>query len=88
MILKTFATLYSAETFHSNKTNQDYNTVGLVIEGKAKAHFINKNDLEKIWGCPALEALRKTGEPQRVTATFNVYVTEKGWGASLTDLQK
>ena len=44
MQLHTNATLFSADTFHSNKTNKDYHRVGLIVEGQACTMFVNDND--------------------------------------------
>lgn len=87
MIAKTPAILYSVNAFHSTKQNKDYKTLGLVIDGRAKSHFLSEKNAEEILLLPAVRQCMEAGEPINVIVTFNVYCTEKGWGANITDIQ-
>ena len=45
MQITTKATVFNADSFHSNKTNQDYHRMGLLLEGAATNFFVS----DKVW---------------------------------------
>lgn len=78
MLIETTATIYSAESFHSNKTNKDYHRVGLLIEGVATTLFLDNKPWAELVKKPYFNALSVSHKTQEVNAKLEVKFTEKG----------
>ena len=78
MQIKTKAIAFNADSFHSNKTNQDYHRVGLLIEGVATNFFVG----DKAWGefmkQPCFNAICASHEPTPVDMDLELKFDDKG----------
>lgn len=78
MLIETIATIYSAESFHSSKTNKDYHRVGLLIEGVATTLFLDDKPWAELVKQSYFNALSVSHKTQEVKAKLEVKFTEKG----------
>lgn len=88
MQLQTNATLFSADTFHSNKTNKDYHRVGLIVEGQACTMFVNDADWPSFVAQPFFNAVCAAHKPIEVIAVLEFRFTDKGVNVTLRGVQE
>lgn len=78
MKIKTTATIFSAESFHSNKTNQDYHRVGLLLEGSASNMFVGDKQWAEIVKQPWFNSVCASHEPTKVEVELELKFDDKG----------
>ena len=88
MVFEIAATIYGLDNFHSSKTNKDYNKIGLIIDGKARYHFIDDADVSKVLNSEPIKKYRSSGnQPLLAKCVFDIKCTEKGWSGYLRDIK-
>lgn len=87
MLIETTATLYSADSFHSTKTNRDYHRCGLLIEGTATNLFLDDKPWAELVKKPYFNAVSVSHKTQEVCAKLEVRFTEKGAQVYLRDIK-
>ena len=66
MQIKTTAIAFNADSFHSNKTNQDYHRMGLLLEGAATNFFVSDKVWAEVVKQPWFNAVCASHEPTKV----------------------
>ena len=88
MQIKTTASLYGISQFHSPKTDRDYTTASLIIDGAAAAHFVGDKDKKTIMDSPAVARFYENKRmPTQVTAVFDLVFTDTGVRVNLKALE-
>lgn len=87
MKIETNAALYKVDNFHSNKTNKDYFTISLIIEGQAGTFFVGDRTFQDIVNSPLYANLQKSGIPQPCTAYLDVRLSDKGASVNVTSVK-
>lgn len=78
MKIETYAALYKVDSFHSNKTNKDYHTLSLIIEGQAGTFFVSDKTYNEVIKSPIYNVLQKSAIPQVCTAVLDIRLSDKG----------
>lgn len=81
------AIIYSFGSFHSQKTNKDYNTVGLIVEGVPKTFFLSQDVANSFLVMPVVKKFLDGGkQPVVCKAMFNVIFRERDVVVNVEDL--
>lgn len=78
MQIKTNAVAFNADSFHSNKTNQDYHRIGLLLEGAATSFFVGDKLWAEVVKQPWFNAVSVSHTPANVEVQLDVKFDEKG----------
>lgn len=78
MQIKTTAIVFTADTFHSNRTNQDYHSMGMLLEGAATKFFVGDKVWAEVVKQPWFNAVCASHEPTKVEVDLEIKFDEKG----------
>lgn len=78
MQITTKATVFNADSFHSNKTNQDYHRMGLLLEGAATNFFVSDKVWAEVVKQPWFNSVCASHEPTSVEVDLEIKFDEKG----------
>lgn len=87
MKIQVPAVIYSFGSFHSNKTNKDYHTIGLIVEGQPKNFFLSQQVAQSFLVMPMVKKFMDSGKaPTPCIAMLNIIFRERDVVVNVEDL--
>lgn len=86
MIINVSAFVYGAETFFSAKTQKNYHTISLLVDGASARFFVDDTIWAEVVKSKPFANFDKTNAPTPCVVAFDIRFTDKGVRADLVGL--